>query len=205
MAGTHLTPPLRRLAILLVALALVAAISPGLALAANGPPRPFDDAVTTAEDTPTGGNVLTNDLNNGDDPLTVTGFGALAPSIGTLNVAANGVFTFSPAADWNGSVTTTYTATNANGKSKAANLQITVTAAQDAPVANGDTVTIDEDTPTNVTAQVLANDTDVDGDTLSVSGFRIPPAAASTSRPASSPSRPPPTCAATTRAASTTP
>ena len=36
MARTHLTPSLRRLAILLVAIALVAAISPGLALAANG-------------------------------------------------------------------------------------------------------------------------------------------------------------------------
>ena len=47
MAGTHLTPPLRRLAIFLVAIALVAAISPGLAIAAaNGAPKPILDVIT---------------------------------------------------------------------------------------------------------------------------------------------------------------
>ena len=96
MAGTHLTPPLRRLAILLVALALVAAISPGLALAANGAPHPIADTITTAEDTPTSGNVMANDSNNGDDPMTVTDFGALAPSIGTLTIDANGDYSFTP-------------------------------------------------------------------------------------------------------------
>ena len=175
MAGTHLTPPLRRLAILLVALALVAAISPGLALAANGAPHPIADTITTAEDVPAApGNVMANDSNNGDDPMTVTDFGALAPSIGTLSIGANGAYSFTPAHDWNGSTSTTYTVTNANGKSKAATITINVTPVSDAPTANDDTVTIDEDTPTDVTAQVLANDTDPDGDTLSVTGVSNP-------------------------------
>ena len=89
-------------------------------------------------------------------------------------IDANGDYSFTPAADWNGSTSTTYTVTNANGKSKAATIQITVTPVSDAPTANDDTVTVDEDTPTDVTAQVLANDTDPDGDTLSVSASRIP-------------------------------
>jgi len=171
MAGTQLTAPLRRLAILLVALALVAAISPGLALAANGAPHPIADTITTAEDVAAApGNVMANDSNNGDDPMTVTDFGALAPSIGTLTIDADGDYSFAPAHDWNGSTSTTYTVTNANGKSKAATITINVTPVSDAPTANDDTVTIDEDTPTDVTAQVLANDTDPDGDTLSVTG-----------------------------------
>jgi hypothetical protein len=156
------------MAIFMVAIALVATISPGIALAANGPPQPVDDPVTTAEDSPTSGNVLTNDGNNGDGPLEVTGFGPLAPSIGTLNVEADGDFTFTPAADWNGSTSTTYTVYN--GKhSRPGNILITVTPVQDAPDADDDTVTIDEDAATDATAAILANDSDVDGDTLSVS------------------------------------
>src|SRR6185312_11810320 len=144
-------PPLRRLAILLVALALVAAISPGLALAANGAPHPIADTITTAEDVPAApGNVMANDSNNGDDPMTVTDFGVLAPGIGTLTIDADGDYSFAPAHDWNGSTSTTYTVTNANGKSKAATITINVTPVSDAPTANDDTVTIDEDTPTDV-------------------------------------------------------
>ena len=169
MSGTRPLPALvQRLATLLIAMMLVAAISPALALAANGAPHPIADTITTAEDTATIGNVMTNDTNNGDDPMTVTAFGALAPTIGTLTIDADGAYSFTPAADWNGSTSTTYTVTNANDKSKSAIISITVTPADDAPTANNDTIAIDEDTPTDVTAQVLANDTDPDGDTLSV-------------------------------------
>ena len=127
MARTHLTPSLRRLAIFLVAIALVAAISPGLALAANGPPQPVDDPINTVEDAATSGNVLANDGNLGDGPLSVTGFAALAPSIGTLTIDADGDYSFTPAADWNGSASTTYTVYN--GKhSRTGNILITVTA-----------------------------------------------------------------------------
>ena len=73
MASTHLTPSLRRLAIFLVAIALVAAISPGLAVAANGVPKPVEDAITTPENAPATGNVLLNDENLGEGDLTVTG------------------------------------------------------------------------------------------------------------------------------------
>src|SRR5207253_221745 len=46
-------------------------------------------------------------------------------------------------------------------------VSITVTAVNDAPVAGNDTATTAEDTP--ATIAVLANDSDVDGDTLTVS------------------------------------
>ena len=170
MASTHLTPPLRRLAIFLVAMALVAAISPGLAIAAaNGAPKPVLDVITTAENTPINGNVLDNDINLGSGTLTVTGFVALAPSIGTLTIEPDGDFLFTPADHWTGTTTTTYEVSN-DSHSHDGDIQIDVTPINEAPVANDDTATVDEDMPTDVTAQLLANDTDPDGDTLVVSG-----------------------------------
>ena len=61
----------------------------------------------------TNGNVLTNDGNHGEGALSVTeAFGALDPAIGTLTIAANGDYSFTPAVDWNGSANTTYTVYN---------------------------------------------------------------------------------------------
>jgi hypothetical protein len=156
------------MAIFLVAIALVATLSPGLALAANGAPHPNTDTITTAEGVTATGNVLDNDVNNGDDPLVVIAVGALSPTIGTLTIDPDGAYTFTPAVDWNGSTSTTYDVSN--GKVKTGIILITVTPTQDPPVANDDTIAVDEDTPTDVTAQILANDTDPDGDTLSVTG-----------------------------------
>ncbi len=168
MASTHLTPSLRRLAIFLVAIALVAAISPGLALAANGTPKPVDDAITTQVNEPATGNVLTNDINLGEGDLTVTDWVDLNPAFGTLTIDANGDYEFTPAVDWTGSTSTTYTVANSSHE-KDGNILITVTPLNVAPVANDDTVTVDEDTPTDVTSGLLANDTDADaGDTLAV-------------------------------------
>ena len=167
MFGSRFVPPRRRLAIFLTVFALVATLSPGLVLAANGAPHPNPDTITTAEGVPATGNVLTNDVNNGDDPMVVVGFGALSPTIGTLAIAGNGDYTFTPAADWNGSTSTTYDVSN--GKTKSGVITITVTPVQDPPVANDDTVGVDENTATDVTAAILLNDTDADNDPIAVS------------------------------------
>ena len=170
MSRIRLTLPSRRIAAIVVALVVLATLSPGLVVAAEGAPHPNPDTITTAEGVAATGNVMDNDTNNGLDPMTVTAFGALDASIGNLSIAANGDYSFTPAVDWNGSTTTTYTVTNASNKTKSAVITITVTPTQDPPTANDDSISIDEDTPTNVTAQLLANDTDPDGDTLSVTG-----------------------------------
>ena len=140
---------------------------PGAALAANGPPHPTTDTITTNEDTPASGNVLANDTNGGQGPLIVTSFTALSPAIGTLTIDADGNYSFTPAANWNGSTSTTYRVAN-NKHTVTGNININVLAVNDAPTANDDTVTATEDTATNVTAGLLANDTDADGDTLAV-------------------------------------
>ena len=84
----------------------------------------------------------------------------------------DGTFTFTPVANYNGTVPAiTYTTSDGNGGTDTGVVNITVTAVNDAPVAVDDTVTTPEDTP--VTGNVLTNDTDGEGNTLTVTGYTI--------------------------------
>ncbi|WP_164846126.1 Ig-like domain-containing protein, partial [Inhella crocodyli] len=77
---------------------------------------------------------------------------------------------FVPNANWNGSTSFSFTATDNEGASSApANQTISVSAVNDDPVANADTASTPINTAVNNIA-VLANDTDVDGNPLSVTG-----------------------------------
>src|SRR2546429_5887771 len=74
-----------------------------------------------------------------------------------------------PALNFNGIDSFTYKASDGQAQSGVATVTITVTPLNDAPLAaNDDAYTTPEDTQLTVSAPgVLANDTDVDGDTLS--------------------------------------
>ena len=173
---------------------------PGAALAANGPPHPDTDTITTNEDTPASGNVLANDTNGGQGPLIVTSFTALSPAIGTLTIDADGNYVFTPAANWNGSTSTTYNVAN-NKHTRTGTINITVLAVNDAPVANDDTVTVDRGHGHRRHGDLLANDTDPDGDTLAVTAVDERHGRDGRPRwPASSRSPRPPTRAATATA-----
>jgi hypothetical protein len=105
--------------------------------------------------------VLTNDTGTG-----LTAVLASAVNTGTLDLQSTGAFTYTPPADYSGLVTYTYSAT-VPGASQTALVTITVTAANDPPVAGADTYSTPEDTPLTVAALgVLANDSDVEGATL---------------------------------------
>ncbi len=83
----------------------------------------------------------------------------------TLN--ADGSFTYTPAANFNGTDSFTYKAKDASDSSNVATVTLTVRPVNDAPVAANDSYTTDEDTALNVSAPgVLGNDNDVDGDSL---------------------------------------
>ena len=150
-------------------LILAGLLLPGTALAGPGsPPAPVADVISTLKNVPISGNVLTNDSNPGEGTLTVVATGALSPTVGTLVIAANGNYTFTPALNYVGSgTTTTYSVAN-DKHTRSATITINVADVPHPPVANDDTVTVDEDTSTNVSSQVLGNDTDVDGDTLTI-------------------------------------
>src|SRR5439155_10010761 len=129
-------------------------------------PVAVNDAVTMAEDTAVVGNVLTNDTD-ADAGTTLTAALVASPTHGTVTLAATGAFTYTPAANYNGSDSFTYKANDGTVNSNVATVTITITAVNDSPVAGNDTATTAEDTATTIA--VLANDSDADGDTLTVS------------------------------------
>jgi VCBS repeat-containing protein len=134
----------------------------------NQAPVAAGDAFSTAEDTvltvPAPG-VLGNDTDPDGNPLTaavVTG-----PGHGTLSLNANGTFTYTPAADFAGSDTFTYRASDGTLTSNVATVTITVTATNDAPTAAADIYDTPEDTALTIAAPgVLGNDSDPDSSTL---------------------------------------
>ncbi|MGE2693024.1 Ig-like domain-containing protein, partial [Mycolicibacterium pulveris] len=69
--------------------------------------------------------------------------------------------------DFHGSDSFTYAASDGNGGTATATVYVTVNPVNDAPVAVDDAVTVGEDSGATV-VDVLGNDTDVDGDELSV-------------------------------------
>ena len=138
--------------------------------AVNDPPVADDDVYATDEDTPLNAaapGVLANDSDVDGDGLTavlVTDVGH-----GSLTLNADGSFTYTPDPNFNGVDSFTYVANDGLADSNVATVTITVSPVNDAPVATDDAYTTDEGTPLTVgTPGVLGNDSDVDGDPLTV-------------------------------------
>ena len=129
----------------------------------NEDPDARNDHAITDEDTPVVIDALANDSDPNGDPLTIVG--ASSPN-GTVDINDDGTVTFTPAPDFNGDTTISYTVDDGNGGTDTAFVDVSVCPVNDAPVANDDS----ETTPfeTSVVIDVLGNDTDVDGDPLVV-------------------------------------
>ena len=140
--------------------------------AVNDAPDAIADTATTAEDTPVTVIVLANDTDPDGNALTVTGV-TTGPSHGTCIVNASGTITYTPTGNYSGTDTFTYAISDGNGGTDTATVTITINAANDVPDAKADTAATAEDTPVKVS--VLANDTDADGDTLTVTGVTVDP------------------------------
>ncbi|WP_244628269.1 tandem-95 repeat protein [Stappia taiwanensis] len=89
---------------------------------------------------------------------------------GTVSLSSNGEISFTPAADFNGLASFRYVANTPEGGRTEATVYINVTAQNDAPTAFNDIgFTTDEDQAFSIEAsELLANDQDIDGDTLQV-------------------------------------
>ena len=152
---------------------------------AQDPPVATDDVVASIlEDTPASGNVLGNDRDIDGDPLSVTQFviggitytagqTATLPGVGTLVIAPNGDFTFTPAPNYTGPVPpATYTLTDGTATATAVLSLPDVTPVNDPPVATPSSATGAEDTP----IPVALTGTDVDGTVAAVTVTALPPA-----------------------------
>ena len=152
----------------------------------NDGPAAGDDAASTDEDSAVNVAVLGNDSDvDTNDVLTVTEVNGAAITVGvpvalasgalvTLN--ADGTFSYDPNGQFeslgtgqSGVDSFTYTIDDGNGGTATATVDMTIDGVNDAPVATADLATTEEGNA--VTTNVLANDNDVEGNSLSVTGI----------------------------------
>ena len=138
--------------------------------APNRPPVAVNDTATTTAGTPVTINVLVNDSDPDNDPLTVTN--VTQGTNGTV-VIVGGQPKYTPNPGFTGTDTFTYTISDGRGGTATATVTVTVNAAPNRPpVAVNDTATTPAGTP--VTIAVLTNDSDPDGDTITVTSVTQP-------------------------------
>ncbi|MGD1492105.1 Ig-like domain-containing protein, partial [Vibrio harveyi] len=135
----------------------------------NDAPVAVNDTVTTDEDTAVTIDVLGNDSDPENDQLTITNASVPAEQ-GTVAIV-DGKLVFTPAENFNGDATISYTISDGQ-LTDDATVAVTVNPVNDAPVAVNDTVSTDEDTA--VTIDVLANDSDPENDTLTITAASVP-------------------------------
>jgi len=146
--------------------------------AVNHPGSATDDSTSTAEDTVlnvAAPGVLGND-NDPDGLVVITGSAATSQG-GAIQFASDGSYTYTPAANFNGSDSVGYAAQDPFGSQVSATLTITVNAVNDAPVVSGSVTlaSIAEDSGARLItqAQLLGNASDVDGPSLTAVNLTI--------------------------------
>lgn len=139
----------------------------------NDPPVATDDRYSTNEDTPLiikAPGVLGNDSDVDGDKLSITGYNTNTTNGGTVTMDPDGSFTYTPKENFCGTDKFTYSISDGNGGYDTATVVIEVACVNDAPKALDDTYTTNEDTSIKVPAPgILGNDSDPDGDKLTVS------------------------------------
>ena len=133
----------------------------------NRAPAAANDAATIQRGTTANVAVLANDTDPDGNTLVVSS--VTQPAHGTASFTATGV-SYTPAAGFVGIDTFTYTISDgANGTASAT---VTITVLDNAPTANPDNATTPSGTPVLINA--LANDSDPDGDALTLTTVGTP-------------------------------
>lgn len=146
--------------LIFIAIVLIGIILSG----SNNQPVAESMSVTTQEDTPV--SIILDGSDPDGDSLSF--YVVKETSYGSLSgTGARMIYT--PEKDFNGSDNFTFKVSDGSKESTAATISITVAAINDPPVACDDSAKTCEDTPV-VMIDVLANDTDLDGDKIIVLG-----------------------------------
>ena len=140
--------------------------------AVNDAPVAGADDASAVEDTPlliAAADLLADDTDADGDGLTIAAVSGAVD--GSVALTGSGDVVFTPAADFNGQASFTYTVADGNGGETTATVSVDVAGVNDAPVASDDAAETFEETPVRI--DVLGNDADVDGDALSVTGASV--------------------------------
>jgi VCBS repeat-containing protein len=146
----------------------------------DDPPLAASDAYTITEDTqlsvPAANGVLDNDSD--PDSASITATLLTGPTHGTLSLAADGSFVYTPSLNYNGTDSFYYRAFDGYNYSSQEVVNLTITPVNDAPNAVDDSYTLNLSTETNGTLDIgnsalglLANDSDVDAGTTLTASF----------------------------------
>lgn len=128
--------------------------------AVNDAPVPVNATVSTQEDTAVAIQLQANDVDS-----TSLLYSIVAPYEGTVTGTPPNI-SYTPPANFSGTLTLGFYASDTSGGSSRGNLTIAVTPVNDAPVAAADYVATDAGEPLEIAA--LGNDSDLDGDALSL-------------------------------------
>ncbi|MCX7258146.1 MAG: tandem-95 repeat protein, partial [Polaromonas sp.] len=131
--------------------------------AVNDAPVAADVAVTTLEDTAATINLVASDVDNTAAELQFSI--QSQPAHGTLTKNQDGSYSYTPAANFNGADSFTYSVSDGDLLSNLATVRIEVTAVNDAPTLGNQSLTVAEDNA--LTGNLLATAADVDSSALS--------------------------------------
>ena len=145
----------------------------------NVAPVAVDDAASTVQGSAVTIAVLANDTDANGDALAVTNLTQPAHGSATLN--PDGTVTYTPNPGWFGTDSFTYTANDGFVDSNVATVTVTVTPVNSAPVAVDDAAATNEDS--SLAIAVLTNDTDANGDPLTVTNLTQPAHGSATLNP----------------------
>jgi cytoskeletal protein CcmA (bactofilin family) len=136
-------------------------------------PIAINDSVSTPFNTAVSINVLANDISPAGDPLSI--IAVTQPANGTAGISGDSLITYTPASGFSGVDSFIYTISSDREEVDSARVTVTVleqVIINNAPVAVNDTASTVLNLP--VLVDVLANDSDPDGDPVSVLGFENP-------------------------------
>jgi len=144
---------------------------------AGSPPTAQPDTATTAEDSPVNVDVLANDSDPDGNTLLLASFDSTSSNGGTIARDDNGtpgdtsddILVYTPSLNFNGVDTFNYTVSDGT-QSDTGSVTVTVTATNDAPTADDQSVTTQEDTSVSITLTA----SDVDGDPLTYNVVSFP-------------------------------
>jgi hypothetical protein len=146
-------------------------VSVTVSAAVNHNPTANNDSATTIKNTPVKIAVLANDTDPDGDPLIVTA--VTAPAHGSAVINGDNTVTYTPSTGYLGGDSFRYTVSDGRGGTAMATVNVTVNPPPNRPPdAMDDSATTPKNT--QVTIDVLANDSDPDGDSLTVASVTQP-------------------------------